>query len=74
MNIDLSSPDILEAKEAAKIWGVSEGYVRKTISQSPDKFPKGTARKFGKQWVVTAKGMEKATGKKDPRKFNENSD
>lgn len=58
----------MEAKEAARIWGVSESYVRKTISQSPQKFPEGTVRKFGKQWVVTTEGMEHATGKKDPRK------
>ena len=66
--INLNSPDIMEAKEAARIWGVSESYVRKTISQSPQKFPEGTVRKFGKQWVVTTEGMERATGKKDPRK------
>lgn len=66
--INLDSQDIMTAAEAAKIWNVSEGYVRKTLSQSPDKFPKGTARKFGKQWVVTTEGMEKATGRKDPRK------
>jgi hypothetical protein len=66
--INLNSPDIMEAKEAARIWGVSESYVRKTISQSPQKFSEGTVRKFGKQWVVTTEGMEHATGKKDPRK------
>ena len=59
--INLNSPDIMEAKEAARIWGVSESYVRKTISQSPQKFPEGTVRKFGKQWVVTTEGMEHAT-------------
>lgn len=35
---------------------------------NPDKFPKGTIRKFGKQWVVTTEGMEAITGVKDPRK------
>ena len=53
----------MEAKEAARIWGVSESYVRKTISQSPQKFPEGTVRKFGKQWVVTNEAMENRSQK-----------
>lgn len=68
MKINLDSKDIMTAAEAAKIWSVSESYVRKTLNQSPDKFPKGTVRKFGKQWVVTTEGMEAATGEVDPRK------
>ncbi|MCH3989690.1 MAG: helix-turn-helix domain-containing protein [Lactobacillus sp.] len=68
MKIDLNSKDITSAKEAAEIWQVSEGYVRKTFQQSPEKFPAGTIRKIGKQWVVTTEGMESATGQKDPRK------
>ncbi|MCH3904138.1 MAG: helix-turn-helix domain-containing protein [Lactobacillus sp.] len=68
MRIDLNSKDIMSAKEAAEIWKVSEGYVRKTYQQTPEKFPDGSIRKIGKQWVVTTEGMEAATGKKDPRK------
>lgn len=68
MEINLDSENIMTAAEAAEIWGVSESYVRKTLSQSPDKFPKGTIRKFGKQWVVTTEGMEAVTGEVDPRK------
>lgn len=64
MSINLNDPNILEAKEATKIWGVSEGYVRKAVSQSSKKFSEGTVRKFGKQWVVTAEGTEQATGKR----------
>ena len=70
MKINLNSKDILSASDAAKIWGVSESYVRITLKQTPKKFPPGTIRKIGKQWVVTTEGMEAATGRKDPRKRN----
>lgn len=68
VRINLDSPDIMDAKEASKIWGHAENYVRLFIKQNPDKFPKGSIRKFGKQWVVTTEGMEAITGVKDPRK------
>lgn len=58
----------MDAQEASKIWGHAENYVRLFVKQNPDKFPKGTIRKFGKQWVVTTEGMEAITGVKDPRK------
>lgn len=66
--INLNSSDIMDAKEASKIWGYAENYVRRTFLKSPEKFPEGSIRKFGKQWIVTTQGMEAITGKKDPRK------
>ncbi|WP_242363402.1 helix-turn-helix domain-containing protein [Limosilactobacillus antri] len=66
--IDLNSPDIMDAKEAAKIWGKNDGYVRTFYKQNPGKFPDGSIRKFGRAWVVTTEGMEAITGVKDPRK------
>lgn len=69
--INLNDPDILEAKEASKIWGHAENYVRLFMKQNPDKFPEGTVRKFGTTWVVTVEGMEAVTGKKDPRRQGE---
>lgn len=68
VRINLNSPDIMDAKEASKIWGHAENYVRLFYKQNPNKFPEGSIRKFGKQWVVTTEGMEAITGIKDPRK------
>lgn len=68
--INLNTPDIMDAKEASIIWGHAENYVRRTYQQNPDKFPNGSIRKFGKQWIVTTEGMEAITGTKDPRKQN----
>ncbi len=68
MEINLDSQEILSAKEAAKIWHKNTDYVRTSIHKSPEKWPKGSWRKFGKQIIVTAYGMEQVTGKKDPRK------
>ena len=65
--INLDDPNIMDAKEASKIWGHAENYVRLIMKQNPERFPKGTIRKFGKQWVVTTEGMEAVTGVKDPR-------
>ena len=66
--INLNSPDILDANEAARIWGKNAGYVRNFYKQNPAKFPKGSIRKFGKQWGVSTEGMEAITGIKYPRK------
>lgn len=68
MEINLNDPNIMDAKDASKIWGHAENYVRRTYKSNPSKFPKGSIRKFGKQWIVTTEGMEAITGVKDPRK------
>lgn len=69
MDINLNSPDIMSATDAAKIWGKNIAYVRNSIRQNPQKWPSGTYRVIGKTLVVTTAGMEAATGIKDPRKI-----
>jgi len=54
------SDELMSTKEAAEIWGLDESTIRKRI----DDFPSGTVRKFGKQWVVSRKGMEKVFGER----------
>ena len=68
MGINLNDPNIMDAKDASKIWGHAENYVRRTYKSEPSKFPEGSIRKFGKQWIITTEGMEAITGVKDPRK------
>ncbi|MGV0169064.1 helix-turn-helix domain-containing protein [Furfurilactobacillus sp. WILCCON 0119] len=59
----------LGAREAADIWGKNSSYVQTSIKQSPKKWPKGSYRRFdNRQIVVTAEGMEAATGEPDPHK------
>lgn len=66
--INLNDPNLMAATEAAEIWGKNKTYVRTSLRQSPEKWPKGSWRKFGGQLVVTTEGMESATGEPDPRK------
>lgn len=66
--INLNNKDIMDSKEASKIWGKASNYVRLRYKQSPNKFPSGSIRKFGRSWVVTTEAMEAVTGIKDPRK------
>lgn len=73
VKINLDDKNIMDAKEASRIWGHSENYVRKFMQQNPEKFPKGTIRKFGKQWIITTEGMEAITGVTDPRKVKDNA-
>ena len=68
VKLNLDDPNIMAANKKTKIWGHTENYVRLFMKQNPDKFPKGSIRKFGKQWVVTTEGLEAITGVKDPRK------
>lgn len=60
--IDLRDHDIMSSSEAAKRWKKADDYVRQVFRKSPERFPAGTIRKFGKQLVVTRHGMEAATG------------
>ena len=59
------SDELMSTREAAELWGIDESSIRKRVGD----FPPGTARKFGKQWVVTRDGMKKVFG--EPRKENE---
>lgn len=68
MKINLNDPNIMDAGDASEIWGHAKNYVRRTYKSNPAKFPDGSIRKFGKQWIVTTEGMEAITGVKDPRR------
>ncbi|MGF7436736.1 helix-turn-helix domain-containing protein [Lentilactobacillus senioris] len=68
MKVNLNDSDIMSAKEAAQVWGKNDSYVKVSIRQSPEKWPEGSYRLFGRTLVVTTEGMESATGEKDPRK------
>lgn len=68
VKINLNNPDIMDSKEAAKIWGKNSSYVRTSIKQNPEKWPQGSYRLFAHQLIVTTEGMEAVTGEKDPRK------
>lgn len=70
MTVNLNDPDIMDAGDASQIWGHAKNYVRRTYKSNPSKFPEGSIRKFGKQWIVTTEGMEAITGVKDPRKLS----
>jgi len=59
--IDLNDSRMMDTTQAAEEWNIDSSYIR----QYKDKFPKGTIRKFGKQFVVTAQGMYAVFG--DPR-------
>lgn len=71
VKINLNDPNIMGSQEAAKIWGKNLTYVRTSLKQSPEKWPKGSYRLFGHQLIVTTEGMEAATGEKDPRRNKE---
>lgn len=54
--IDLNDRDVMSSTEAARRWHKADDYVRQMFRKSPEKFPEGTIRKFGKQLVVTRRG------------------
>ena len=51
--------ELLSLSEAAEIWRIDESTIRKAIAQG--RLVDGEdCRKFGKQWVVTTRGMANA--------------
>jgi hypothetical protein len=57
--INLNDSRIMSTKEAAEKWGFKDD---STIRKRIHEFPPGTARKFGKQWVITEEGMREVYG------------
>ena len=65
--INLHNPEIMSAKDASMIWHKNPDYVRASINSHPEKWPRGSWRKFGNTIVVTRRGMEEVTGIAEPR-------
>jgi Helix-turn-helix domain len=61
--LNLNDPRILSAAEASFLWGIDDSWLRKKVHQ----FPKGSIRRFGKQWVVTYQGMKEVFGEPQPK-------
>lgn len=70
MGVNLNDPNIMDAKDVSKIWGHAENYVRRAYKHNFSNFPRGSIRKFGKQWIVTTDEMEAITEIKDPRRVD----
>lgn len=60
---DLMSHVLMTAPEASRRWGYEESYVRQMTKKYPDRIPEGEIRMFGKNLVITSKGMENLTGR-----------
>lgn len=68
--INLNTEELIGSREASLMWGKQKDYVRTIYNKYPERFPKGTIRKFGKQLIVTHEGMEAVTGHKAVHKEN----
>jgi len=64
MSINLDTLKIYSATEASRILGKDDGYVRQMLFKYPDKFPKGSYRKFGKTIIVTQDAINALSQKK----------
>lgn len=60
---NLNSPllQVYTSREAAELWGLSENTVTQWCNRK--KFNEEEARKSGKVWLVTHKGMIRITGR-----------
>lgn len=60
--------DLLSLSDAATLWGRTDATLRQAILRG--KFVEGIdAKKFGKQWVITASAMYREYG--DPKEENQ---
>ncbi|ALS22260.1 helix-turn-helix domain-containing protein [Paenibacillus naphthalenovorans] len=58
--IDLNDPRIMSSAEACEQWGIDDSTLRK----AHNRFPIGSIRKFGRDWVVTDFGMNQVFGRR----------
>lgn len=58
MTINLDTLKIYSATEASRLLGKDDGYIRQMIFKYPNKFPKGSYRKFGKTIIVTQEAID----------------
>nr|WP_236671797.1 helix-turn-helix domain-containing protein [Enterococcus sp. BWB1-3] len=56
--IDLDKLEIYSAAEAAKILGKEKSYIRQIYAKYPDRFPPGSVRKVGREYLVTKEAIE----------------
>lgn len=71
MNICLAKPNlndnrIMGSKEACELWGIDSSTLRKQVHRFPD----GTIRKMGRDYIVTMDGMASVFGTLAERKHS----
>lgn len=55
--VDLDQLEIFTGAEASKILGKDNSYIRQLYAKYPNRFPKGSIRKFGKEYIVTTEAI-----------------
>lgn len=56
--INLTELDLYSATEASKILGKADNYIRQLYAKYPNRFPKGSIRKIGREYILTKEAIE----------------
>jgi len=59
---DLNNPEIMTATDTARWWEKAPDYVRQALRSTPARFPDGSVKLFGRQFIVTCEVMEAVKG------------
>lgn len=56
--VNLDELEIFTGAEASKLLGKDNSYIRQLYAKYPNRFPKGSIRKFGKEYIVTKEAID----------------
>lgn len=56
--VNLDELKIYTGAEASQILGKERSYVRQIYKKYPNRLPKGSVRKFGKEYIVTQEAID----------------
>ncbi|GCF92521.1 hypothetical protein NRIC_04120 [Enterococcus florum] len=56
--VNLDNLEIFTGAEASKLLGKEASYIRQIYAKYPNRFPAGSIRKFGKEYIVTKEAID----------------
>lgn len=56
--INLNELDLYPANEASRLLGKADNYIRQLYAKYPNRFPDGSIRKIGREYIVTKEAIE----------------
>lgn len=66
--VNLDELKIYTGAEASKLLGKEQSYIRQLYAKYPNRFPKGSIRKFGKEYIVTQEAIDELRRQNETKK------
>ena len=62
--VNLNELTLYPANEASRLLGKSDNYIRQIYAKYPNRFPEGSIRKIGREYIVTQEAIDALSDEK----------